>query len=184
MAKQVKTINGLMKHLRAKHAITIGGSSQKQKLRNIGYFHGFKGYRYHRTPNSRIPYSDFNEILAVNEFDMALKSLFYQQIMFLETALKNYVLEIVLEESNTDSFNDIFTNTLTEYKSYQVGTEIYRKHLTKRLDLRNQIYTGHYQETTPTNSPYNIFIMREEMSQFGLYLKLLVWENLVFCFMS
>lgn len=35
MIKKVKSIDGLMKHLRDTHHIAIGGSSQKQKLRNI-----------------------------------------------------------------------------------------------------------------------------------------------------
>lgn len=38
-----KTLNSLMKHLR-ESGIAIGGSSQKRKLKNIGYYHGYKGY--------------------------------------------------------------------------------------------------------------------------------------------
>ncbi|AIY79350.1 hypothetical protein U728_350 [Clostridium botulinum 202F] len=37
-----KSLDCLMKYLRDFHKININGSSQKQKLRNIGYFHGFK----------------------------------------------------------------------------------------------------------------------------------------------
>lgn len=147
MAKRVKSINGLMKHLRT-HNISIDGSSQKRKLRNIGYYHGYKGYRYHHTPNNKIAYSDFNEILAMNEFDMALKSLFYPKIMFIETALKNYVLEIVLEKGGTESFNDIFTSLLTKHKDLPNGSEKYRNSLKQRLELRNHIYQAlarHYQ---------------------------------------
>lgn len=103
-----------MKHLRDNHGIAIGGGSQKRKLRNIGYFHGYKGYRFNRNPANQIAYTDFKEILAMHEFDMALKGIFYPQIMFIETALKNYVLEVILSQGNTDSFNDIFTNLLTE----------------------------------------------------------------------
>ena len=35
----VKSINGLMKYLREKHNIQIGGSNDKIKLKNIGYYH-------------------------------------------------------------------------------------------------------------------------------------------------
>lgn len=45
MATKVKSIDGLMRHLRDTHNIDIKGSIQKQKLRNIGYYHGYKGYR-------------------------------------------------------------------------------------------------------------------------------------------
>lgn len=37
MATKVKSIDGLMRHLRDTHNIDIKGSIQKQKLRNIGY---------------------------------------------------------------------------------------------------------------------------------------------------
>ncbi len=135
-----KSINGLMKHLRTVHKINIDGSAQKRKLRNIGYYHGYKGYRFHHAPGNRIPYTDFQEILAMNEFDMTLKSLFYPKIMFIETALKNYALEIVLEKSKTESFNDIFSNVLTKHKDLVLGSEQYQKSIKKRLDLRNHIY--------------------------------------------
>lgn len=131
-----------MKHLRDANNIQIKGTSHKQKLRNIGYFHGYKGYRYNHSPNNRIAYSKFDEVLAMNDFDMALKTLFYPQIMFIETALKNYVLEVVLNQIGTESFNDIFTNLLTGYKSFPAGSDKYRQSLKKRLALRDKIYSA------------------------------------------
>lgn len=136
----VKSIDSLMKYLRDKKNININGSSQKRKLRNLGYYHGYKGYRFIKNKSKPIVYSDFNEIIAVNKLDMELKALLYPKIMFLETALKNYVLEIVLKESNTSSFNAIYENHLTEYKNYTVGSKNYKKALSKRLKLRDQVY--------------------------------------------
>lgn len=40
-----KSTDGLMRYLRNKKGIAISGSSQKRKLMNIGYYHGYKGYR-------------------------------------------------------------------------------------------------------------------------------------------
>lgn len=136
----VKTINALMIYLRNKHGIKISGSSQKRKLRNIGYYHGYKGYRFIRTPSQRIPYTDFNQIMAINTFDMNLKALFYPQVMFIETALKNYVLECILKHANTECFHTIFETLLTDYKNFSVGSPQYKKALCKRLDLRNKFY--------------------------------------------
>lgn len=87
---KVKTTDGLMKYLRYHHKINISGSTHKRKLRNIGCYHGYKGYRFIKTSNQKIEYTDFNQVLAINTFDMELKSLFYPQIMFVETAIKNY----------------------------------------------------------------------------------------------
>lgn len=105
------SIYQLMKYLRNTHHINVK-SSQTQALRNMGYYHGFKGYRFIKNPNNSINYTDFNEIVALNKFDMDLKSLLYPKIMFLETALKNHVLNIILEESNSSSFFLIYEKIL------------------------------------------------------------------------
>ena len=93
-----KTTSALMRYLRNQKGISISGSSQKRKLMNIGYYHGYKGYRYIRKPNNKIPFTDFNELLAIYEFDAKLKFLLYPFVMQIETALKNYVLEKSMRE--------------------------------------------------------------------------------------
>ena len=60
---KAKSINALMKYLRDKKHIAINGSSQKQKLRNIGYYHGYKGYRFFTSPSNHLSYTDFNQLL-------------------------------------------------------------------------------------------------------------------------
>jgi abortive infection bacteriophage resistance protein len=137
---EVKSIDSLMKYLRDNHHIDISGSSQKRKLRNMGYYHGFKGYRYINSPTNRIPYNDFNQIVAVNDFDMKLKALLYPHIMFIETTIKNYVLEVVIQEGKSQNFNQIYNNLLTDYKKYPIGNEDYKKAIKKRLELRDTIY--------------------------------------------
>lgn len=137
---EVKTIDSLMRYLREEHSINIHGSNQKRKLRNIGYYHGYKGYRFIKTPSNPINFSDFNQIDSLNKFDRDLKALIYPKIMFLETALKNYVLEIVLDESKTNSFSIIYDKILTNYKKYPIGSKKYYSAFKKRLRVRDQIY--------------------------------------------
>ena len=96
-----KNIDSLMEYMQIEKNIKIDGSLQKKQLRYMGYFHGYKGYRYHNKPNNQFSYNSFDEIQAVYDFDMALKGVFYSQIMFLETTLKNYALEVILEESGS-----------------------------------------------------------------------------------
>ena len=64
-----KSVNALMAHMRDEKNIEIKGSSQKRKLRNMGYFHGYKGYRYCNSPDNKLPYDNFNQIQAVYDFD-------------------------------------------------------------------------------------------------------------------
>lgn len=72
---------------------------------------------------------------------MDLKTLFYPQIMFIETALKNYVLETILEEGQTECFNTIYDTILTNYKSYPPNSNPYKNAIKQRLKLRNQFYS-------------------------------------------
>ena len=67
-----KNINGLMRHLR-NNGISIAGSTQKRQLMNTGYFHGYKGYRFFRTSNNRLPFTSYEEIYATLQYDMSLK---------------------------------------------------------------------------------------------------------------
>lgn len=142
-----------MRYLRDKKSIAISGSSQKRKLMNIGYYHGYKGYRYIGSPTNRIPYTDFDELVAVYNFDTQLKGLFYPQVMFIETAVKNYVLDILVSTTNSENFIDIYNRLLDNYKMFSTSGKTYRtvvdrqkaeekfnRELKRRLDLRNRIY--------------------------------------------
>lgn len=71
-----KTIDSLMRHLRNSHAISIGGSTQKRNLKNVGYFHGFKGYRYITTPRNKIPFNNFIVNFQIN-VDYLLRGVVY-----------------------------------------------------------------------------------------------------------
>ena len=71
-----KSINSLMKHMRDDKHIDINGGTQKRKLRSMGYFHGYKGYRYCNSPSTLFPYTNFNQLQAVYGFDMKLKTIF------------------------------------------------------------------------------------------------------------
>ncbi|GJM70295.1 hypothetical protein HMSSN036_25110 [Paenibacillus macerans] len=50
---KIKNIDSLMKYLRDRHNIAISGGHQKRRLRNIGYYHGYKGYRFINTPSMK-----------------------------------------------------------------------------------------------------------------------------------
>lgn len=129
-----------MLYMRREKGIQINGSAQKKKLRYMGYFHGYKGYRYCNSPNSLFNYHDFKELQAVYDFDMKLKSILYSQIMFLETTIKNYTLEVILDKGKSKRFVDIYSKLLNEYKSYPIGTSKYKKSIAKKMNVRNKIY--------------------------------------------
>lgn len=151
--KSPKTTDSLMRYLRDQKGIAIGGSAQKRKLMNIGYYHGYKGYRYIHKATNIIPYTNFDELTAVYEFDAQAKALFYPFVMQIETAFKNYVLETVVGSVKSDSFIDVYCQLLDNYKMFSVSGKVfknardrkqaedrYKRELKRRLDLRNRIY--------------------------------------------
>ena len=100
-----KTIDGLMRHLRD-NGISISGSTQKRQLRNTGYFHGYKGYRFFSTSSNRLPFTSYDEVFATIQYDSKLKNLLYGKMMFIETAVKNVALESILLYTKSDSIQN------------------------------------------------------------------------------
>ena len=141
MNKKPKSINSLMAYMRDVKNVDIKGSTDKKKLRYMGYFHGYKGYRYYNRPTNLYSFRSFDEIQAIYDFDMSIKTMFYPEIMFLETALKNYVLEVVIDETKSKRFADIYAKVLTDYKSYSIASKEYKKSIGKRMNLRNKVYS-------------------------------------------
>lgn len=151
----MKTLNGLMKHLRDK-GIETHGSTHKRKMKNYGYYHGYKGHRFVGTSANRLNITNFDEVIALNEFDMSVKALLYPCTMFIETALKNYTLEAVLEDARSDSLDDILSRTLVAYRDHPKQSRGYREAMKKRLALRSEI-NGLIQYNYPKNAIINHF---------------------------
>lgn len=118
-----KTTDALMRHLR-KNGITISGSKQKKQLINTGYFHGYKGYRFFKTANRPIPFSNYNEVYATIKYDSDIKSLFYGKIMYIETAVKNISLERIMIDSNSENIQQMHDKVVAGYNSFPTGTDI------------------------------------------------------------
>ncbi|KXS26317.1 Abi family protein [Bifidobacterium bifidum] len=96
----MKTLDELMQHL-YDNGIACSGELQKRELKNLGYYHGYKGCRFADIAKNRLHLQSFEQISSLNSFDMALKSLIYPRIIAVETALKNYTLEEVLQDAES-----------------------------------------------------------------------------------
>lgn len=136
-----KTTDALMRFLRNKHRIKIGGSKDKRELLNMGYFHGYKGYRFIKKSGRRIPFTKFDELIAIYQFDAELKALFYPNIMLIETALKNYTLDTIIRHSSA-VFDSIYANLLNDYKQQATGNNKYKKKMKSRLELKDKIHSA------------------------------------------
>lgn len=111
-----KTTDGLMRHLR-NNGIEISGSKQKRQLINTGYYHGYKGYRFFKKAETRLPFKSYNEIYATIQYDSALKALMYEKIMFIETAVKNITVESILKNANSESIQEMYNKVVCGYNN-------------------------------------------------------------------
>jgi abortive infection bacteriophage resistance protein len=107
-----KSLNSLMRHIRDTAGIGISGGLQKRQLAQIGYFHGYEGYRYSGTPTKRLPYADFDELRAVVDFDTALKAISYPVLMKLEMTMKNLALVEMLQAADSSLLGDVFARLM------------------------------------------------------------------------
>lgn len=141
-----------MKHMRNNKHIMIGGSSDKNRLMRIGYYHGVKGYRFFTEAKNTICYSSFDEMWSVISFDEELKAILYQPIMQLEFAIKSYVCDHVVRFVGSSNFSDVFEKGLdnsskTKSKKYRTRDTIYAA-LTKRYDV-SKIISHYYNQDKP-----------------------------------
>lgn len=132
------SLEDLAQHLKEQHGLSVD-QNQMQSLRNIGYYHGYKGYRFIRKANNRIEFTNFSQVVALNNFAMELKGLFYPHLMRLENALKNWVLEATLAECQCHNLNGIYQKGLTSYKEYPAGSKNYQKEFKRKMDLEMKI---------------------------------------------
>ncbi|GFH41566.1 hypothetical protein Hs30E_01170 [Lactococcus hodotermopsidis] len=133
-----KSTNSLMKHIRDKHRTNIKGSSDKQSLLDMGYYHGYKASKFIKKVDNQLEIANFSEIRAIYEFDLELKSIFYELLIQVETHLKNQAINYLVADSNP-SLDFIYENMLIDYKSHAPDTAKYRQYLNKRLALRESL---------------------------------------------
>lgn len=137
MADNYSTYNSLMKHIRSK-GIAIKGSVQKKNLKNVGYYHGYKGYRFKGDFSHKLAFDSFEQINAVIEFDNALKAALYSPLMKLETAIKSHVCDVIVTTVESSEFSVVFNKGLTtdskkKQQTYKARDAIYSS-LTKRYE--------------------------------------------------
>ena len=135
-----KKVDALMRHLRD-NGIAISGSKQKRQLINTGYFHGYKGYRFFKVAKDRIPYVAYDEIYATIQYDSELKALFYEKMMYIETAVKNIALESILTCANSESLQAMYDKTVAGYNNApaNANNDQRKKFQQNKLNLQKSI---------------------------------------------
>ena len=134
----------LIIQLKDKHNLTVD-KNQERDLQNIWYYHGYKGYRFIKKASNPIDFTSFKQVIMLNSFDMRLKSIAYPRLMFIETALKSYVIEAVLADSGSENLSEVYKKSLTYYKEFtpkDTGSKDrtrYKAEFKKRMDLEMKI---------------------------------------------
>ena len=137
----ILSIDDLVEYLQKAKNITVS-ECDKLKLKNTGYYHTYKGYRFFYRSSTRLSFSSFDQLLSVYDFDMHLKACLYLPLMNLETAIKNHALDEILTASSSNLFTEIYEKVLDRHKSYAKTSRVFKDTLKKELAFRNQIYSN------------------------------------------
>jgi abortive infection bacteriophage resistance protein len=131
-----------MRHLR-NNGISIR-RTQKRQLTNIGYYHGYKGYRFFRTASNRLPFTSWDEVYATVQYDSKLKSLFYSKMMYIETAVKNIALECIMDAAKSENIQDMYNRVIKGYNNApsNAGEKEKKEIQKKKLRLQSSIQTN------------------------------------------
>lgn len=138
-----KTTDGLMRHLRS-NGVEISGSTQKRQLMNTGYFHGYKGYRFFKNAQNRLPFVSYDEVYATIQYDSDLKALLYGKMMYIETAVKNIALESILVNADSENIQDMYDEVVSGYNKAPASftMEQKKKLQQNKLNLQNSIQSS------------------------------------------
>ena len=109
-------------------------------------------------------------MIALNQFDLNLKSLFYPGNMFIENALKRYAIEAVLQDAKSENLDDIFEKSITDYRSIKKDSMAYHNSYSKRMALKVKINNASINSYNhSSNDIVNHFLIQTNIFQFGQY---------------
>jgi abortive infection bacteriophage resistance protein len=128
--------DSLMRHMR-NTGLNINGSTQKRHLLLMGYYHGYKGYRFKGLPSNTISFTDFSQLQDLVEFDESIKSIMYLPLMQLETAIKSICCDKIVTIIKSDSFSTVFEKAMNKNDNGKNNGII-----AKKLKCRNTIYSS------------------------------------------
>ncbi|WMJ24200.1 Abi family protein [Paludicola sp. MB14-C6] len=128
-----KLIEELIAHLKETKGIEVTSEHTRQMI-NYGYYHAYKGYRFFKKPKSYIPYTKFEELIAVIDYDNALKAAFYPVLMFLETALKNIVVANIVEGIPSADMKEVYRHRMNDEPGNE-GLARQRAHLQEKVQM-------------------------------------------------
>jgi len=138
--KKIRTTNALMKYLRDIKGVDINGGREKNVLLNIGYYHAYKGCRFYNEKGNDFNLSKFSQLEAIYNFDAQTKALIYPHIMFIETALKNRMLQNIVEYGRSEKFADLFESCFNGHNDFPSSNPTHNKLSKKRAELKAKIY--------------------------------------------
>lgn len=137
-----KAIDDLVEHLN-ENGISISGSAEKRQLLNTGYYHGYKGYRFFGTSQRKIPFKSYKEVYATIVFDSKLKALFYDKLMYIETAVRNIALVCILNKTKSESIQTMYDTAIENYNTNPDLPDKKRREIQEnKLSLQNTIQSN------------------------------------------
>lgn len=80
--------------------------------------------------------------------------------MFIETALKSYALEIIIQEGKTENFSEVYSKLMVDYKSYK--DDKYKSLYKRRLDTFSKIQNTIANKYASDNNIVSHYLKKDE----------------------
>ena len=183
--------NSLITHIK-NSGISIDTKKDLLNLMNSGYYHLYKGYKYISSPTYKVKFNSFDEVLALYRFDNELKSLFYSEVMFLETALKSRYLNDILTYFKISSTNNILLQIYNNLTISLSNSNKPNKNIIRFNNTRNEIFNSISKAYSKNNNIVTHFLNKGEdvplwglfeiisLGQFGNFIRVLPTNFLIF----
>lgn len=88
-------------------------SNQNTDLMYDGYYHTYKGYRFFKVNTNKLPLSDYSELTIIAKYDQKIKSLIFDKLLYIESTLKNLIINLIVDEINSANINVFFDKLIS-----------------------------------------------------------------------
>lgn len=165
---QILDFEDLMEHMRQSGGMMIEGDKEKLQLMQIGYYHGYKGYRFDQNAANRFGFSMFKELMAVYDFDAKLREILYGPLMRIEANTKSFLGQQLAKAAKSPFFEDIFCNVLNHHLDVKSESER-RRRRARELEFQAMIY-GYLSERFESNTiiHHYLYVKNEPLPIWGL----------------
>lgn len=161
--------------------VHIGNDSidTSSNLHNAGVSYGIRQYYYYKRYDNRIAYQSYDELKFMLEYDLKLKELLFDKILYIEGSFKSITLDCIIKYINSTYLADFCDRAIMRYSDLPNTMSESSRHRIELNGLRlcNRLNTFILSSYEHCNKEIEYYINNGKHKELPLYI---VFENLTF----